>query len=157
MRWLYDDETWADKLQGQHGHIIAVAVETQAQGQLALMCRLVVHLIVHLVVATQVVYGGKGQLILKAVTKLLMALHELLFLTSLVCTVEQNACLQRTLRPLHHKQGADSKCKRSESQHNLICSVQHQLHVQCQMQKLLVPDPSVPDPSVPDPSVPDVN
>ena len=107
------------------------------------MCTLVVHLTVHLIVATQVVYGGKGQLILKAVTKLLMALHELLFLTSLVCTVEKDACLQRTLRPLHHKQGPGSKCKRTGSQHNLICPVQHHLHMQCQMQKLLVPDPKM--------------
>ena len=81
------------------------------------------HLSVHLIVATQVVYRGKGQLILNAVTKLLMALHERLFLTSFVCTVEQNACLQRTLRPLHHKQGADSKHKRTVSRHNLICPV----------------------------------
>lgn len=99
------------------------------------MCRLLVHLIVYLIVATQVVYGGKGQLILKAVTELLMALHELLFLTSLVCTVKQDACLQRTLRPLHHKQGTDSKCKRTGSHHNLICPVQHHLQMQCQMQK----------------------
>lgn len=97
----------------------------------------------HLIVATQVVYGGKGQLILKAVTELLMALHELLFLTSLVCTVEQDACLQWTLRPLHHKPEAGSKCKRTEAQHNLICPVQHYLHMQCQMPKLLVPDPQM--------------
>ena len=89
------------------------------------MCRLVVLLSMHLIVATQVVYGGKGQLILKAVTELLMALHELLLLTSLVCTVKQDACLQRALRPLHHKQGADSKCKSIESQHNLTCPVRH--------------------------------
>ena len=56
----------------------------------------------YLVMTTQVVYGRQRELIFQTVCQLCMTLHQPLFLTGLVCTVKQDAILQRALGALHN-------------------------------------------------------